>query len=52
MKELVGECHICSEKIYCLDGFLNGTVNEEGKLRCFACSMDNKENQESLNEGE
>lgn len=40
MKELVGTCHVCEKEVYCLDGFLNGVVNDEGVLICFECVKD------------
>lgn len=36
MKELVGNCCTCKKEIYCLEGFLNGVVSEQGLL-CFNC---------------
>jgi hypothetical protein len=38
MKEHVGLCHMCNKDIFCLDGFLNGMVDDEGRLTCFDCS--------------
>lgn len=40
MKELVGICHICKKDVYCLDGFLNGIIDDEGQLTCLACTED------------
>jgi hypothetical protein len=37
MQEEVGVCCKCGKKVYCLDGFLNGTIELEGLL-CFDCS--------------
>lgn len=37
MKELVGTCEACKKEVYCLNGFLNGIVKEDGKLLCFEC---------------
>lgn len=37
MRELVGTCHKCSKEVYCLDGFLNGFVDEHSRLTCFSC---------------
>lgn len=37
MKEYIGECNQCSDKVYCENGFLNG-VHERNKLLCFACA--------------
>ncbi|WP_179133918.1 hypothetical protein [Halobacillus massiliensis] len=42
MKELVGRCAACDKKVYCEDGFLNGVVSEDRKLRCFACEEKEK----------
>jgi len=39
MKELVGECHTCGVNVYCLDGFLNGNMEENGQLTCSDCSL-------------
>ncbi|MFS0590449.1 hypothetical protein AB1L05_02490 [Cytobacillus horneckiae] len=36
MKELVGNCCNCKKDIYCMDGFLHGTV-VNGLLYCFSC---------------
>ncbi|MFC0188656.1 hypothetical protein ACFFJY_10185 [Fictibacillus aquaticus] len=44
MKELVGNCWICGKEVFCLDGFLNG-VAENGKVCCFNCSKEMKENE-------
>ena len=38
MKELVGQCHICNKDVYCLDGFLNGVIDDKGKLVCMECA--------------
>lgn len=37
MNELVGQCSICGKDIFCLDGFFNGTIQEEGNIICFDC---------------
>lgn len=38
MKELIGYCHICKKEIHCLDGFLNGIIDEQTKsIVCFSC---------------
>lgn len=37
MNEFVGKCHQCEKDIYCLDGFLNGVVVEQGNIICFDC---------------
>ncbi|GGE07322.1 hypothetical protein GCM10011571_05730 [Marinithermofilum abyssi] len=37
MKELVGMCTGCGREVYCLNGFLNGVVDEEKRLWCTAC---------------
>jgi hypothetical protein len=38
MQEHVGSCHMCDKDIFCLDGFLDGMLDEEGRLTCFECS--------------
>ncbi|GIQ66204.1 hypothetical protein PACILC2_47720 [Paenibacillus cisolokensis] len=38
MRELVGECEVCRKEIYCEDGFLNGRLDEGGRLTCFTCA--------------
>jgi hypothetical protein len=40
MKEKVGECMKCQKEIYCLDGFLNGVVLDNGDVVCFDCDDD------------
>lgn len=47
MKEYVGACVRCGVKIYCMDGFLNGTVAENGELYCFECHDKRLENTEN-----
>jgi hypothetical protein len=37
MKEQVGICAKCKKTIYCMDGFLNGIIDEENILYCFSC---------------
>jgi len=37
MEERVGSCISCGTTIYCENGFLNGSVNQEGGLLCFSC---------------
>lgn len=46
MKEYVGACVRCGVNIYCMDGFLNGTVAENGELYCFECHDKRLENTE------
>jgi hypothetical protein len=36
--EHVGVCHRCNKDIYCLNGFLNGIIDDEGRLTCLDCS--------------
>ncbi|WP_277679743.1 hypothetical protein [Gracilibacillus dipsosauri] len=43
MEEIVGECLACGETVYCRDGFLDGT-NENNKLLCPSCSEELLEN--------
>ncbi|WP_274364539.1 hypothetical protein [Paenibacillus thermotolerans] len=40
MRELVGECKQCGRAVYCENGFLGGTVLEDGTLLCFDCEDD------------
>ncbi|MBY6036344.1 hypothetical protein KUV80_06755 [Fictibacillus nanhaiensis] len=37
MLELVGICERCKKKLYCLDGFFQGEVAENGNLYCMSC---------------
>ncbi len=43
LEEIVGECLACGETVYCRDGFLDGT-NENNKLLCPSCSEELLEN--------
>ncbi|PTX64359.1 hypothetical protein C8P63_103144 [Melghirimyces profundicolus] len=43
MQERVGECSGCGKVVYCLEGFLNGVVLADGKIRCFDCDRKGKE---------
>jgi hypothetical protein len=36
MRELIGACELCNEKIYCDGGFFDG-ANINGKLYCESC---------------
>jgi hypothetical protein len=47
MRELVGSCSVCKKDVYCLDGFLNGSLDEQGRLACFECAKDEKDEKES-----
>ncbi|SFE32470.1 hypothetical protein [Alteribacillus iranensis] len=38
MKEKVGHCSRCGKEVFCLDGFLNGVLDEEKNLFCFECA--------------
>lgn len=40
MKEHVGVCYKCGKDVYCLDGFLNGIVEDDGQLTCMVCSLE------------
>lgn len=40
MVEKVGICIECSKTIYCIDGFLNGKLNDQSELFCFQCFDD------------
>lgn len=42
MNEFVGKCIECEKDIYCLDGFINGIVEEKGNIICFDCNEDKK----------
>ncbi len=42
LKEFVGICHCCKKEIYCLNGFLNGIVKDDGMLICFSCEEEEK----------
>ncbi|WP_195892943.1 hypothetical protein [Bacillus massiliigorillae] len=45
MKEFVGNCTLCQKEINCLEGFLNGVINEkDGRLYCFECDAESTEN--------
>ncbi|MEC0243705.1 hypothetical protein P4H66_28255 [Paenibacillus dokdonensis] len=37
MQEYIGSCRSCGKAIYCENGFLNGTVQEDQTLECFEC---------------
>jgi len=37
MQEFIGNCRVCGKTIYCENGFLNGTVQEDQTLECFEC---------------
>ncbi|WP_264191537.1 hypothetical protein [Metabacillus litoralis] len=39
MVEKVGVCIKCKKTVYCIDGFLNGVVND-GMVNCFECLDD------------
>ncbi|WP_256464014.1 hypothetical protein [Halobacillus salinarum] len=38
MQDLVGNCRYCGAEVYCLDGFLNGVVDEDQLLSCYDCA--------------
>ncbi len=42
MRELIGKCKCCQKEVYCMDGFFNGVVLENGEIVCFSCE-DEKE---------
>ncbi|MFD1428380.1 hypothetical protein JOD24_003143 [Kroppenstedtia sanguinis] len=46
MQERVGNCTDCGRPVDCLDGFLNGVILQDGRLRCFLCDEKNKEEKE------
>jgi hypothetical protein len=37
MKELVGQCVQCQKELFCLAGFFQGQVTENGLTYCFVC---------------
>jgi len=39
MMEYVGTCHQCNKDIYCCDGFLQGVLDDQGRLSCFECDL-------------
>lgn len=43
MKELVGQCRDCGKDVYCRDGFLDGVVQENSSVLCFACDSEIKD---------
>lgn len=43
LEEFVGFCIRCGKPIYCLNGFLNGAIDEKnGSLFCFSCLEENE----------
>ncbi|MGG1555276.1 hypothetical protein [Paenibacillus ferrarius] len=40
MIELVGICEKCKRPVYCRDGFIDGIVQPDKTVICFACSED------------
>ncbi|WP_173918298.1 hypothetical protein [Halobacillus sp. Marseille-Q1614] len=44
MREPVGKCVLCDKEVHCEDGFLNGVIGEDQKLRCFDCEEKEKKN--------
>jgi hypothetical protein len=42
MVEEVGVCTMCNKTVYCIDGFLNGMLNDQSELLCFHCFDENK----------
>ncbi len=46
LKELVGECQECKKEIYCLNGFFNGIVKEDGTITCFECEEKKEKNED------
>ncbi|MGG1517150.1 hypothetical protein ABE504_17195 [Paenibacillus oryzisoli] len=43
MIELVGTCEKCKRPVYCRDGFIDGIVQSDKTVICFACSDDEVE---------
>lgn len=37
MKEKVSICKRCGKVLYCLDGFFNGVIKDDGSACCFEC---------------
>ena len=46
MKELIGNCAVCSREIYCKGGFLDGVIQENKSLLCFICDKKIKKKME------
>ncbi|SEM60957.1 hypothetical protein [Paenibacillus sp. OV219] len=46
MRELVGLCQLCNHTVYCEDGFLNGAIEESGRLICSDCAKEREEREE------
>ncbi|SDH37831.1 hypothetical protein [Alteribacillus bidgolensis] len=44
MKEKVGNCTVCGKEVFCLNGFLNGVLDNQKNLFCFLC-IEKKEKQ-------
>ncbi|MEK4299543.1 hypothetical protein MKY30_09140 [Oceanobacillus sp. FSL W8-0428] len=42
-KEFVGTCTLCGKSVYCHNGFLEGVVQENHTLVCFACQNKTEE---------
>lgn len=42
MKEFVAHCHLCGEAIFCVAGFYQGIILENGKSICLACDEKKK----------
>lgn len=43
MRERVGDCKQCGRAVYCENGFLVGTVLDDGTLICFDCEHSGQE---------
>jgi len=37
MKERVGRCHSCQREVYCMMGFFQGVIENNGEIFCFDC---------------
>lgn len=48
IQERVGYCTDCGRPVDCLDGFFNGVILEDGRLRCFPCDEKNKEKDDPM----
>lgn len=45
MKEQVSTCKRCGKALYCLDGFFNGVITDDGSTWCFECNEKEERNQ-------
>lgn len=52
MKEWIGNCRNCREKIYCENGFFNGVVLPGHEYLCFECENQESNHQDKPNNAE